>query len=209
MINTAAILCIAISCAFAQKIDHYYVEMPDMLNPVISKQQRMELLEYFKADMGDSIENRFNKQTRIFSLDTINNHILVQNTDVSTFEMKLLESNNDTIIGIIKTICAPICRSTVDFYNLNWQKRPDIAFKYPKTTDWIAADKIDESEYENIRNILNADFISLSFDSISNNIIAKNNTLEFLDAKDKEQLTPIIKNIDFIYQYESNKWIKK
>ncbi len=150
----------------SQKIDHFYVEMPEILNPVINKKQRLELLEYFKAGMGDSIENRFGKQTYLADMDTIHNHILVKNTDISLFEMKMIQSGNDTIIGLIQTVCTPICQSVINFYDTRWNKYPGITFNFPEAKEWIDKDKVQNPELTivDINNLFGTSFISLSFD---------------------------------------------
>lgn len=210
ILTISATLFLAINFLSAQKIDQYYVAMPDVLNPVIGKQQRLELLEYFKAEMGDSIENRFGNQTHVLSLDTLNNHILVQNTDVSTFEMMLFENAGDTIIGIIKTVCAPICQSTIEFYNQQWQKRSDMPFTFPKASEWINADKLKEAgrNDKELRNMLSTSFVSLTFNNKTKEIVAKNNSLEFLEKEQREELTPMLNDTNFVYQYKNGSWMK-
>jgi len=121
----------------AQTVDKFYVDMPDALNPTLSKQNRMELLEYHKAASGDSIANRFGNMAYLLSLDTISNYRLVKNTSNSTFEM-LLIAVNDSVqsIGIIRTICGPICQSSVEFYDTAWHQIP-LQFNAPKAVDWL------------------------------------------------------------------------
>ena len=206
----AVLLLVTTTSLLSQSISQYYTAMPDILNPVLSKKQRWELLEYYKAEMGDSIENRFGNQSHIVSLDTINNHILVQNTGISTFEMMLFENGGDTLIGIIKTVCAPICQSSIDFYNPQWQKRPDIKFNFPKANDWVCIEKLNEAglTQENVRNALNTSFISLAFKRETNEITAKNNSLEFLDKENREKLAAVVDEKDFVYQLERGEWVK-
>ena len=217
--NTIAILLFAMQPLQSQNIERHFVEMPNVLNPIVNRQQRFELLEFFKAEMGDSITNRFGTQTRMLVLDTLNNHILVQNTEISTFEMKMIVERNDTIIGIIRTVCAPICQSTIDFYNTRWEKRNDITVTFPEAVDWINKEKLSESALnpENVRNALSTSFISLSFFIPSPNsriyeINATNNSLEFLDEKERKLLVPLMNDGVLIYGYlfpnNSGRWMK-
>jgi len=96
--------------SYSQTIENLYVNMPDFLNPTLSKQNRFELLEYHKAHLSDSTTNRFENQTSLVLMDTVNEHIVVKNTAVSSFDMKLLTLEDSTlVIGIIRTVCAPVC----------------------------------------------------------------------------------------------------
>ena len=50
--NSLLVICFLIVCfqgIMSQSIEKLYVNMPDFLNPTLSKQNRLELLEYHKA----------------------------------------------------------------------------------------------------------------------------------------------------------------
>lgn len=221
VLSVIAILLFAIQSPQSRNIEHFFITMPNIVNPILTQQQRFELLEFFKADMGDSITNRFGTQTRILVLDTLNNHILVQNTDISTFEMLTVISETDTIISIIRTVCAPICQSNIEFFDTRWEKRSDITFTFPEAVDWINAEKLENSSlsFANVRNALNTSFISLSFfipspyhKSQIYEINATNNSLEFLDEKERKLLAPLMNDGVLIYGYlypsNSGQWMK-
>ena len=195
----------------AQRIEQIYIQMPEVLNPVISRQQRFELLEYYKANMGDSIQNRFGTQTRILKLDAENNHIIVQNTDISRFEIKLIPHRNDTIIGIIRTVCVPICQSSIEFFSMNWQRRTDITFVFPQAKEWINEEKVRKLSLhaQNVRNALSTSFVSLTFNSETSEIHATNHSIAFLDQAQQEELAPVMNDAAFIFRLKNNrKWTR-
>lgn len=196
MISLTATLCCLLSTVQAQKIDRFYIDMPEALQPTLSRQQRLELLEYVKADMGDSTANRFGRQAHVLLMDTLARHIRVQNTDVSRFEMKLFTpAAGDTAIAVIRTVCTPVCNSILQCYDTRWQKRTDIAFRRPRATDWLDEDRIrsDGADEQNLRNMLTADFIELTFDSVGR-VKATNHTPEYLDEADREKVLPFLKD---------------
>ena len=185
--------------------------MPDILNPTLSSQNRLELLEYHKVHQSDSTANRFGNQAYLLVMDTLNERIVVKNTPTSTFEMKI-NYLKDSIpyIGIIKTVCAPICQSTVDFYDTAWNVIP-LQFLMPKAHEWlidkdIPTDKID-SDW--VRKTLGMSFVTLSFANESNVILAKNNTLDFMTNSDRSLIKPFINDSIFHYKLEKLKWIKQ
>jgi len=193
----------------AQRIEHFFVQMPDVLNPILSRNQRMELLEFYKAEMSDSITNRFGTQSRLLFLDAENNHLLIQNTEISTIELKLIPHRNDTIITIIRTVCSAICQSSIDFFNMQWQPRTDVFFDFPVATDWIIKEQVEASSFDMqiLKNSLKTSFISLSFMQGTNNIIATNHSLLFLDYSAQQQVSPLLCNEDLIFQLANNrKW---
>jgi len=193
----------------AQDIEKYYVNIPDALNPTLTKQNRLELLEYHKAKQSDSIINRFGNTAYLLSLDTISELVVVKNTASSTFEMKVLNLDDSTrVIAIIRTICGPICQSTVEFYDTAWNSTP-LQFIIPKAIDWLnePTENIKNIDNKWVNNILEDSFISLSFDKQQQIIIAKNNSLEFLSDDDRKLIAPYISDKFISYKLIGRKWV--
>ncbi|MEI7502761.1 MAG: DUF3256 family protein [Paludibacter sp.] len=193
----------------AQTVDKYYVNMPDEQNPTLSKQNRLELIEYHKAGKGDSIANRFGNQAILLSLDTLNNRLAVKNTPSSTFEMKML-SMNDSIqtIGIIRTVCGSICQSSVEFYDTVWHQIP-LQFTMPKAVNWLNEVSLSTASVDQqwVRNVLGTSFVSLSFDTTKQQITAKNNSLEFLSESDRKIISPFVIDKLLNYKLVGRTWI--
>jgi hypothetical protein len=192
----------------AQNIEKFYVNMPDALNPTLSKQNRLELLEYHKAKQSDSTANRFGNKAYLVSLDTINLRIVVRNTVSSTFEMKVMMVDSTLTIGIIRTVCAPICQSSVEFYDTAWAPL-SLQFTMPKAIDWMNEKGFDGQNMDRkwVKSVLESSFISLSFDPIKPEIIAKNNSLEFVTEVDRKLIATILFTKEQRFKLEGRKWI--
>ena len=195
----------------SQTIVKCYENMPDILNPTLTKQNRLELVEYYKAKQGDSIANRFDHQVHLLKLDTLNQRILVKNTRTSTFDMKLIKQADSTVvIGIIRTVCAPVCLSSIEFYDTSWNLIP-VIFNMPKSIEWlnmnnIPADKID---LQWARNLMGVSFISLSFSEKDQTIIARNNTLDFLSNEDRKVISPYVSDKTITFELKGQQWQRK
>ena len=193
----------------AQTVDKYYVNMPDELNPTLSKQNRLELIEYHKAGKGDSIANRFGNQAFLLSLDTLNNRLAVKNTASSTFEMKVLNLNDSTqSIGIIRTVCGSICQSSVEFYDTAWHQIP-LQFTMPKAVNWLNEASLSTATVDKqwVANVLGTSFVSLGFDATKQQITAKNNSLEFLSESDRKIISPFVIDKLLIYKLVGRTWV--
>lgn len=193
----------------AQTVDKYYVNLPDELNPTLSKQNRLELIEYHKAGSGDSIANRFGNGAFLINLDTLNNLLLVKNTASSTFEMKVLMMNDTSqLIGIIRTVCGSICQSSVEFYDTAWHQIP-LQFTMPKAVNWLNLASLSTATIDQqwVTNVLGTSFISLSFDITKQQITAKNNSLEFLSESDRKIITPFVNDKLLIYNLVGRTWV--
>lgn len=193
----------------AQSVEKYYVNIPDALNPTLSKQNRLELLEYFKAGQGDSITNRLGNKAYLEKLDSVNHLIVVKNTANSTFEMKLLTlEDGNKVIGIIRTVCGPICQSMIEFYDTAWNP-VKLQFIMPKAIDWInnAASNNQDVDRRWVDNVLENSFISLSFDSKGQQIIAQNNSLEFVTASDRKLISSFLLDKKLKFKLIGRSWI--
>jgi hypothetical protein len=204
-------LLIICQSVFSQSIEELYVKMPDILNPTLSRQNRLELLEYHKAHLSDSTKNRFGNQAYLQIMDTLNKHIVVKNTPTSTFEMKVgYLKDSVQYIGIIRTICAPVCHSTIEFYDTAWNVIP-IQFTLPKTIDWVNENMTNKENIDLswVKKSLEICFISLSFSSEGSMIIAKNNMLEFLSEDDRKIIKPFIGDKVFKYRLQDKQWLRE
>jgi len=201
-------LCAKIS---AQGIDKLYVGMPDALHPTLTSQQRLELIEYAKAGQNDTTLNRFKKPVFLLKLDTLHQHLMVKNSGSSSFEMKVLDANsNEPIIAIIRTVCAPICHSLIEFYDFKWNRLP-VIFPYPQATDWLDLEKAQKSEegVETFQKILKHTFVSLSFQEEGQVVMASNNSIDFLSDEDKKLVFPCMNTAPLLFQWSDLKWIRE
>jgi hypothetical protein len=185
--------------ANAQNIEAFYLNMPDNLNPTLSKTNRLEVLEYYKAGQIDSTNNRFGNKVQVLTLDTINKLLVVKNSASSTFEMKLLQlADSAWAIGIIRTVCAPICISSLEFYDTSW-KKIKVPVVIPNAIDWLNKKvEIPENiDVEWINNVLEDSFVSFSFDAYTQDIVVQNNSLEFQSEENRKILLPFLLDAKF------------
>lgn len=213
--NKNLILCLILLSSitlFSQTIEKCYVGMPDVLNPVMSKKNRIELLEYHKAGQSDSVENKFGSQAYLQVYDTLNNRIVVKNTANSKFEMKVLKFENMLpVIGCINTVSGPISQSSIAFYDTAWNRIP-LQFIMPKAYDWVNEAKLEKTELDRVwvRSVLENSFVGLTFESSdSSRILAQNHSVEFLSESDKKLLMPVLNDSSLVYYLSGRTWIKE
>jgi len=197
--------------SMSQTIEKWYVNMPDFINPTLTKQNRLELLEYHKAGKGDSIANRFSNQAYLLSLDTLQQQIVVKNTPSSAFEMKILNLEDGTaVLGIIRTVCAPVCMSSVEFYDTAWNVIP-IQFNMPKAIEWVSVDSIpsEKLDIKWVKSLMEISFISLRFSDKDQSIVAKNNTLDFISEEDRKVIAPYVSDKTISFELKERTWRRK
>ena len=184
----------------ASDIEKSFINIPDALFPILDKQQRMEALEYYKAG-SDSIENRFGKQSKVLIFDNVTKHLKIQSSQSSTFEMMIFQpdTTKSPITGIIRTICAPICQSSIMFLDSTWNLIPN-TFEIPKANKWIDAEALKQQEDTTILQNLNyINFVSCSFDANKQEIVVQNHSIDFLSEEEKEKAASFTKKEAIIY----------
>ncbi len=206
---TILLVCVLLPLKAQSTLEQLYVNMPDMLNPAMSKKQRMEQIEYYKAG-SDSVANRFNNQVYVRAFDEQNGYMKIQTTDISAMEIKYFINGNDTVVGVIKTVCTPICQSVVNFYTTAWHKRSDIKFSMPKAVEWLDPEMMKQTteNTEIARKLLDVSFISLSFSPDQNEILALNHSLDYLSEQDREIVAPLLREEPIIFRIDNKEWLR-
>jgi len=195
--------------AFGQSVEKLFLELPENLIPLLSKQNRFEMIEYYKAIQQDSVKNKFGNYAKLELYDSINQHIVVKTTKNSQLEIKIL-NRSDSIkkLALINTILSPIQHSRISFYNSKWQKI-SIDFLMPKALEWLKKDIFEKEELDKIwiSKLMDNSFVALKFDG--DNIIATNYSIETMSVEEKKQVLPFMENKDIIFELKDNKWIIK
>lgn len=211
--NKIIIFCLLIfsQLIFSQSLEKMFVNMPDVLNPTLSRQNRLELLEFYKIHQGDSITNRFGNQAHVLLLDTIQKRLLIKNTANSKFDMKVNVLKDTTgYIGVIKTISAPVSNSYIEFYDFKWNK---LAMKFflPKSTDWLDMQKVKSENIDTawVRKNLELSFIELSFTNEPNTITASIQTLNFISEADRNVIKPFLSDKPIRYRLKGQSWLRE
>ncbi len=172
-------------------IESIYQNMPHQVNSLLSPQQRFELIEYYKAGQGDSIKNMFGNWAQLLELDVENKHIKVMHTDGVLLEMMLFENKQDSTlsIGVIETICSPICNSTIKFYDDKWklQKTLNNTFSAYDFLDKAGIIQDDAINKDDVEKDLAPIFISATFEKGGKHIILRNETINLLQQKEQEK----------------------
>jgi hypothetical protein len=195
----------------AQGFERLYVNMPDELNPILSRQNRLELLEYYKAHQVDSIKNRFKNKVVLVKFDSVQQHLIVKNTSCTTFEMKIIQRpDSTTIIGIIRTVCGPVCQSRIEFYDKAWRQIA-LQFKMPKLMDLANDSILNQANLDRrwVENLLQNNYFTLSFEGKTQCIIAKCNSLDFFGEADKKTLSKLGLDQLQVFQLVDSKWVRK
>ena len=120
----------------AQKIEEFFIQIPDDLIVQLEKAWRKDLVDLYKSGNPAALENTMEGRSVLKKLT--NNYMLLQSTERSTVELKLLSLvNNSYIICMIETVFAPIADSRISFYSTDWQRLPSGDILTPVAESWF------------------------------------------------------------------------
>ena len=192
IIFTGFLLSVAIHLIQGQTAGELFIELPETAFLSLTVSDRLDLIDLYKAGEKATVESRFDDSCSILSMT--DDYLQVQ-TGRNTMELFLLPMINDSkVVGLIQTVCAPVCDSRLVFYTTSWKKLSASVFI-------TFADKYDflkeglRPEDEKVKSALIPLDISLMrwhYDSENRELQQFYTTPEYLSDADREKVMPYL-----------------
>lgn len=133
-----------LSTAHAQKMENYFISMPNDNIVLLEEAWRKDLVEIYKSGKPAVLENAMQGKSVLNKLT--DHYLLLQYTEHSTIELKLLSLvNNTSIICMVETVYAPVANSLVSFYSTAWERLASDDIFSPVAKDWFWNEDADSS----------------------------------------------------------------
>ena len=195
--------CILVT-AGAQKMENYFIQMPDYLIAQLEEAWRKDLVDLYKSGKPAALENTMlGKSTLLMLTD---HYLLLQSTERSTVELKLLPLINNTyILCMVETIYAPVADSRVSFYTTDWQRLPaDDIFK-PVSKDWFWKKDADPIRIEVI---LQSEICLMKYhlSDKEETLTAEYMTPFNLDVESQQIVKPLLKDEPKTFQWKNGRF---
>ena len=114
------LFCITVRFLQAQTVNELFVSLPEPALLTLPVSDRMDLIDLYKAGKKSTVINFLGDSCSILSMT---DSYLQFRTGKNTMELFLLPMINDSkIVGLIQTVCAPVCDSRIEFYTTAWKK---------------------------------------------------------------------------------------
>ena len=137
-------LLLALFCGIGQadnrNIGTWFVAMPDSLLPLLSVNDRKDLLDLHDAGRQSGISAHWGDNVAIESID--NDQLTLKLNPSSVLQIATLRTA-DTIrvIAVIHTVKLPAADSRICFYDTNWNRLTNPMFSTPQVRDFITGNK--------------------------------------------------------------------
>jgi len=194
-------------CAEAQKLEEFFVKMPDDLIAQLEEAWRKDLVGIYKSGKHATLENTMQGRSILQMLT--DNYLLIQSTERSVVELKLLPLVNNTyIICMIETVYGPLADSRVSFYSTEWELLPSDGLFVPVTGDWFLREDADRmsSEFLDVVSQLDINLVKYSLSAENTILTAEYMTLQYIDDEYQKKAKPFLKTNPKKYEWKSGRF---
>ena len=175
-----------------QTINDLFTKLPESFLP-LDVSNRLNLISLYKADDKASVKNHFGDSCSILRLT--DDYIQVR-TGKNTMELFLLPMINDSkVIGLIQTVCAPVCDSYLEFYTTAWKKLSTSVFisfadKYDFLNDGL---DLEEEKVKNALIPLDISLMRLHYEPEKQEMYQYYTTPDYLSGDNRVKVTAYLK----------------
>lgn len=199
------VLCVFVSGVKAQEMDALFVSMPNQYIPQLDDAWRKDLIDLYNSGKEAKLKNTMTGFSTLKKLTP--DYLLLQATERSTVEMKLLPLVNNTfIICMVTTVSGPAPDSRVQFFTTDWKPLPSSDLFTPVTGGWFIKEDADRNSIAFIEaaSRLDMDLIHYSLSPDALTLTATYTTPLYLEKKAQEKVQPFLKENPRVYTWEKS-----
>lgn len=192
----------------AQDMKTLFIAMPDSVTPLLTKVNREDFVDFLASNMKAEVKNRFGKPSELKKLT--DDYLLLQSTERSTMEMKLLPLNDSVkIICVINTVCASACDSKIRFYNTQWQELAQSDFIQLPTVDafYLPVDSLTDEAFPAMREKADMELVKSTLSEEKPVITFTYTTPDYLAKAEREKLAAYLKKEPIIYEWKEGRFV--
>jgi hypothetical protein len=181
--------------------------MPEFLSLTLTETNRLELVELYKGGLPAAVENLMGDSCFLTRMTDDYLHI---REGESSLEIIVLSMINDSkVICLIRTVCAPLCDSYLEFYTVNWKKLNNNVFITPaEKTQFIKAGvNPDEQKVRNALVPLDISLMQFRYDPDSRELLQYYNTPQYLSVDDREKVAPYLKETPVVFKWNQVRFV--
>ena len=138
----------------AQKMRDVFAAMPDSLLEIMTRNNRLDCIDFIEHDMEARVRNRFDGFTVLKALTL--DYLDLQLTENCRVEMKLLPVGDSvSYVCVARTYSGPVAESVVELYTPEWERVPETEWiSRPEYGDfWQTNDSVDATEVERLQHL--------------------------------------------------------
>lgn len=193
------VLLLTLTSAQARTAADFFLDMPNKHLPLLDRNTRLDMLDYFKAGLETASKTGLGGEARILSEHP--DRMLIQVSRDATVEVAIVKTGNDTLVALIETVKTPVHDSSITLMNKDYSNPRSIPM--PGVEMMAGKDNAEALKDLPVPELI---FISASFDPDNNAFVFTDNTAEYYPADElpeaaklmRKQVHGVVKNDRFI-----------
>lgn len=130
-----SVVCCQLSVVKAQtRIRDIYAEAPDSIFPLLTKNNRLDQIDFRENNMKADVKNKFEDHSELLVLN--DKYLKLQLSKHCLVEMRLL---NDSTFCMVQTYNAPASDSKIRFFDTSWNELPQTVER-PSVDEFLSED---------------------------------------------------------------------
>lgn len=189
----------------AQKMRDVFAAMPDSVLGIMTKNNRLDCIDFIENTMAAKVHNRFDGDTelKVLTLDYLD----LQLTKNCRVEMKLLPAG-DTLyyICMARTYSGPVAETKVVLYTQDWETLPEESWmQRPAYADfWETNDSVDWEEVERLQHLQDMHFVTASLQPDDMRLTFALQPGE-VDKEEAERMKKVLRPV--IYEWQGKRFV--
>ena len=192
-------------CVFqlkAQNMAEVFVSMPDEYVPQLEDAWRKDLVDLYNSGENAQLKNNMNGTSRLVKLTK--DYLLLESTERTTLELKLLPLVNNTfIICKIITVKAPVADSRIAFFSPDWKPLNASDLLEPVTAGWFIREDADKTSiaFQEATSRLDMDLFEYKLSPDDYTLTQIYTTPQYTDKETQKKLKSFLKDSPKVYTW--------
>ena len=192
------LLCSVVARVQAQDMRTLFLNAPDGIFPLLSSNDRADMVDFIEARMTAKVTNRLDGVSVLRELTA--DYMSLATTASSTMDIKLLPVQGDTVICVVKTVKAEAADSRVCFYDKQWNLLDvDTFFSLPAISEFFVSPT---DEYMDMCDIY---LVSLTLSAADCSLVAEYTMPAYMSVDDAGKVRPLLRKL--VYRWNGKRFV--
>ena len=195
-------LCLSGHDLCAQAMRQLFLDAPDDVFPLLTKNNRADCIDYIDAGMEAPVANLLGGACRLKALT--DDFLSIETSSVSSVQVRMLPAGGDTLLCVVNSVKAEATSSRISFYSLGWEKLPeDGLYKAPVISDFFVSSD-SAALYASGCDIY---LVRLELSQSENIMTAEYTMPDYMNESDSALIKPLLRRI--VYRWNGKRFVKE
>ena len=184
-------------CVSAQNMRAVFLDAPEWVFPLLTKNCRADLVDFIEAGMKAQVNNKLDGVSVLEELD--DDYLNLSTTASSSVQLKLLPVNGDSIICVVRTVKAEAADSRIYFYDRSWNLlNADGKFQTPSIRDFF----ISPSDADELVDICDIYLVAFALSADNETLVAEYTMPAYMNIDDAKKVALLLRKLTYRWNGE-------